>query len=111
MSKRAATAKRAMKSGSTALTRPAGPSAPWQVGTAYLVRTVTNYLCGRLTWVGPAELVLEDAAWVADTGRYSSALAEGRLGEVEPIPGPVIVGRGSVVDAAKWTHALPLALK
>lgn len=84
---------------------------PWRIGVAYMVRTVTHYLCGRLTWAGPQELVLEDAAWVADTGRYSDALAKGALTEVEPIPGPVVIGRAAIVDAAIWTHALPLGRK
>ena len=87
------------------------PSAPWRVGQAYLIRTVTHYLVGRLVWAGPAELVLEDAAWVADTGRYSVALAKGALNEVEPIPGPVVVGRGAVVDAAVWSFPVPPAPK
>lgn len=97
--------------GGPALDLATGPSAPWRVGTAYLIRTVTHYLCGRLAWAGPQELVLEDAAWVADTGRYSDALSAGSLQEVEPIPGQVLVGRGAVVDAAVWTHALPLPRK
>ena len=87
------------------------PTGPWQVGTAYLVRTVTNYLCGRLVWAGPQELVLEDAAWIADTGRYSDALSSGSLREVEPIPGPVVIGRAAICDAAIWTHPLPLQRK
>jgi hypothetical protein len=95
----------------TEIVRHPNAEPPWEIGAAYLVRTVTNYLCGRLVWAGPTELVLEDAAWVADTGRYHEALATGKLNEVEPIPGPVILGRGSVVDAARWTHSLPIALR
>jgi hypothetical protein len=88
---------------------PTGPDAPWSVGTAYLIRTVTMYLIGRLDWVGPQELVLSDVAWVADAGRWHDALETGRLREVEPFLSPVILGRGAIVDATEWPHALPLA--
>jgi hypothetical protein len=88
-----------------------GADSPWKVGTAYLIRTVTMFVVGRLAWYGPQELVLTDAAWVADTGRFSDALASGHLSEVEPFPEAVIIGRGSIVDATVWTHALPLAQK
>ena len=86
-------------------------TAPWRVGTAYLIRTVTYHVVGRLVWVGPLELVLEDAAWVADSGRWNAALQSGQLSEVEPFPARVIVGRGSITDATEWTHLLPLAVK
>lgn len=80
---------------------------PWEVGTSYLIRTVTMTLTGRLVRVTPKELVLEDAAWIADTGRFHNALSTGSLAEVEPFESPVIVGRGAVIDATKWSHALP----
>jgi hypothetical protein len=81
---------------------------PYDVGKNYLVRTVTMILTGRLVEVGPQELVLEDAAWIADTERWADALAKGALREVEPYPaGRVIVGRGAVVDACVWQHDLP----
>lgn len=75
---------------------------PYKIGKPYLIRTVTMIITGKLTWVGSQELVLEEAAWIADTGRFSDALLDvGVLKEVEPFPkGDVIVGRGSIVDAA-----------
>jgi hypothetical protein len=43
---------------------------------------------------------LEDAAWIADTGRFADALKSGKFNEVEPFPdGQVIVGRGAIIDA------------
>ena len=48
------------------------------------------------------ELILEDAAWIADTGRFSDA-----INEVEPFPdGKVIVSRGALIDAVK-INSLP----
>ncbi len=76
--------------------------APWRIGQNYLIRTVTMIDTGRLVDVTPTELVLEDAAWIADTGRFSDSLKSCEFGEVEPFPdGRVIIGRGSVVDAVE----------
>lgn len=88
-------------------------TAPWCVGQCYLIRTVTYHVLGRLAWVGPTELVLEDASWVADSGRWHEALAKGVLSEVEPAPAPgaAIVGRGAIVDAYPWHHPLPRIAK
>lgn len=84
---------------------------PWQIGTCYLIRTVTMYYTGRLVSVSSQELVLEEAAWIADTGRYHDAIKTGKLNEIEPIIGSVIIGRGSVVDAVVWSHQLPTEQK
>ena len=84
-------------------------ASPYVIGRRYIIRTVTMTLTGRLTAVTAMELVLEDAAWVADTGRWSAALSTGVLEEVEPFPSghSVIVGRGALVDATEWQHPLP----
>ena len=84
---------------------------PWKVGTSYLVRTVTQFIVGRLVAVHDLELVFENASWVADTGRFHDALKTGALSEVEPFVAGVIVGRGSIVDATEWSHPLPTAQK
>jgi hypothetical protein len=83
-------------------------SHPYKIGTAYLIRGVTMYYTGRLISVSRQELVLEDAAWVADTGRYNEAVRKGTLGEVEPIVGHCIIGRGSIVDVVEWPNNVPL---
>ena len=76
----------------------------WEIGKNYLIRTVTMIDTGRLVAVTDHELVLEDAAWIADTGRYADAIA-GKIEflEVEPYPAGrrVIVGRGAVIDAVE----------
>ena len=78
-------------------------SAPYEVGKNYLIRTVTMILTGRVVSVGPQEIVLTDAAWIADTGRYAGAVANAEFSEVEPYPDnqEVIVGRASVIDATQ----------
>lgn len=85
---------------------------PFKIGANYFLRTVTHHLTGRLVSVGPHELVLEDAAWIADDGRFSDALVSGNFNEVEPFPpGQVIVGRGSLIDAVEISSALPRSQK
>ena len=74
-------------------------SHPYVIGQAYLIRTVTMIQTGRLCAVFPQELVLDEAAWIADTGRFATTLVSLDFLEVEPFPdGPVIVGRGAIVD-------------
>ena len=74
----------------------------WEIGENYLIRTVTMTLTGKLKIIGDKELVLSDAAWIADTGRFSEALEDqDKFNEVEPFKNDVIVGRGSIVDASK----------
>jgi hypothetical protein len=81
---------------------------PWQIGKCYLIRTCTMTLLGRLTAVWPQELQMSDASWIADTGRFHDAIADGpdELNEVEPM-GHIVIGRGAVVDAVIWDHELP----
>jgi len=83
----------------------------YQVGTAYLIRTLTMYWTGRLMAIYPSELVLEDAAWIADTGRWHEATCTENLVEVEPREGPVIINRKSIVDACEWATPLPRKAK
>ena len=74
----------------------------WEIGKNYLIRTVTMIDTGRLVAVTDHELVLEDAAWIADTGRFAQAVEKCEFGEVEPFPaGRVIIGRGAVIDAVQ----------
>lgn len=91
-----------------ALLKQEGDGHPYQIGKNYFIRTVTHHLTGRLVKVTSQELVLVDAAWIADDGRFHEALRDGKFSEIEPFPdGEVIVGRGSLIDATEWRHALP----
>ena len=75
---------------------------PWVIGKKYFIRTVTMHLTGELTSVTEKELVIKDAAWIADSGRFNEAIRDiTKCSEVEPFDKPVIVGRGSIVDATE----------
>lgn len=82
-----------------------------EVGSTVLIRTVTMAWTGRITALDEHFVRLEDAAWIADTGRFSTALSTGALNEVEAVKGPVLVGKGSIVDVCHWVHALPRETK
>ncbi len=85
------------------------PEHPFKVGANYFIRTVTHIDIGTLVGAGDKELVLVNASWIADTGRYAQAISDGTLDEVEPYPDglEVVIGRGAVIDACEWLHALP----
>ena len=88
------------------------PDHPYPVGENVFIRTVTHHYTGKLVKVYPNELVLTDAAWIAEDGRFNEALATGSFNEVEPYPeGEVIVTRGCIVDCTRWPRALPRAVK
>lgn len=79
----------------------------WEVGKAYLIRTVTHIDIGIVKAVGDKEILLSDCSWIADTGRYHQAINDGKLDEVEPYTSDVILGRGAIIDSTEWTHPLP----
>jgi hypothetical protein len=81
------------------------------VGKNVIVRTVTFHYTGKLVSAGDGWLTLEDAAWIADSGRWGAALASGSLDEVEPYPGTVFVSAGAVVDVSEWRHDLPRSVR
>jgi hypothetical protein len=84
---------------------------PFEEGKAYLIRTATMTDVGEVEGIYPGFLKLRNASWVADTGRFYDALKSGTLQEVEPFPDGCIVALGGIIDAAPWTHPLPLKQK
>lgn len=77
---------------------------PYTIGSNYFIRTVTHHYTGTLIKVFAQELVITDAAWIADDGRFSDALKSENFSEVEPFPdGEVIIGRGAILDACRIT--------
>lgn len=80
------------------------------VGQKLFIRTVTYHMTGKVTKRMGAFIQLEDAAWIADSGRFSTALKTGDLSEVEPV-GTMWVNLSSVVDFFPWKHALPKEVK
>lgn len=92
--------------------RIASPSHSFVLGQQVFIRTVTHYYTGRIVVVTDSDVGLEDAAWIADTGRFADALRDGigvKSGEVEPYPSGVrvFVSRGAIVDFCEHRARLP----
>ena len=85
---------------------------PFNIGAKYFIRTVTMNLTGILVSVGDKELVIKDAAWIADSGRFTQAIETGNFNEVEMFPrgNNVIIGRGSLIDATE-VNEIPTSQK
>jgi len=79
----------------------------WEIGQKYVIRTVTMIQIGRLIDITNNELIMEEASWIPDTGRWMNFLKNGEIEECEPFPDNIIIGRGSIIDATIWKHSLP----
>jgi hypothetical protein len=84
---------------------------PFIVGSSYFIRTVTIYLTGSVKAIVGKFLILEDACWIADTGRFSDAMEKGSFNEVEPYNDDVYVNIDTIVDAKPWGIVLPSSQK
>jgi hypothetical protein len=90
-------------------TPPPDLTAPLTSG-CWFIRTVTYHLIGRIVGRVDGFLLLKDASWVADSGRFMQAIKNGTLNEVEPV-GDAVVNIGTITDAFPWTHGLPSSQK
>ena len=80
-------------------------------GSSYYIRTVTYHNVGKV--VGETTdgfLLLKEASWVADSGRFMQAIKNGILEEVEPV-GEMMIAKSSIVDVFPWKHQLPTEQK
>ena len=82
-----------------------------EVGKNYFIRTVTMAHVGKVTGINSDELLLSDASWIADTGRFHDALKSGLFDEIEPFVNDVIVNRNSIIDITVFNHRLPTEQK
>lgn len=76
------------------------------VGKSWFFRTVTYHMTGRVKKIFGTFAVIEDAAWIADSGRFMQAIKDGKLSEVEPV-GDAVINLTTVVDFFPWKHDLP----
>jgi hypothetical protein len=82
-----------------------------EAGRKYFIRTVTHHYTGHCTKCTHDFIEINDAAWIADDGRFHNFLKTGDANEVEPFINPVRIPVGCVVDVTEWQHALPRTLK
>lgn len=87
-----------------------GAENPFIIGKAYLIRTVTYHMLGKIERISGNFLVLSEASWVADSGRFGTAISSGELNEIEYV-GDAIVSISAIADAFPWGHKIPKASK
>lgn len=80
------------------------------VGEKYFFRTVTYHLTGKVKKVIGNILELQDAAWIADSGRFMQCIKDGKVSEVEPV-GKAYINMQAVTDFFPWKHKLPTEQK
>lgn len=88
----------------------AGQEGPFEIGKAYLIRTVTYHQVGILKDIQDDFLIFKDASWVADSGRFSDCLTKGSFNEVEYV-GPMLINKTAIVDAFPWENKVPKETK
>ncbi len=83
------------------------------VGKSVFIRTVTHHYTGHVEAIANGFIWLNSAAWIADDGRFSQCIGEGKVNEVEPYPAELVVAVaiGSIIDVCAWSHSLPRAQK
>lgn len=79
---------------------------PFKIGEKYFIRTATFFQLGRLKEICGKWLILEDAAWIADTGRFHEFLKDGKCNEYEAFVDNVFIPIDSVIDITIWSHSL-----
>lgn len=84
------------------------PPLPFEIGKSYLLRTITMVDVGRVTKICGKFIIMEDASWIADTGRFFECLRKSDVFiEVEPFAHPIMVNTDAIVDATLWPYQLP----
>lgn len=87
-----------------------GGSCPFVVGESYFIRA-TFHATGRVKEIKGHFVVLEEAAWIADSGRFADFIA-GKIqaNEIEPVD-ECIVNMFDITDAFPWKNKLPRTQK
>jgi len=85
---------------------------PFELGKSYLIRTVTMVDVGRVTKVTRHFIVMDNASWIADTGRFGECLkGPDEFKEIEPFPYQIYINLDSIIDATPWPFTLPTKSK
>lgn len=82
------------------------------VGKAFFFRTVTYHIVGKVEKIlkNSKILVLSDASWIADSGRFMNFIQTGNANEVEPI-GEWFINLDTVVDFGQFKHSIKMDQK
>lgn len=80
-----------------------------KLGENICVRTVTMLYTGRLVAEDDKTLYIDQATWIADSGRYKDFVEQGMVSECEPYPAELIVriNKDTIVDDHDFNSPLP----
>jgi len=70
-----------------------------------------NPSVGRLKEIKGGFMILEDGSWVADWGKFSTAINKDELNEIEKVDSDIYIPLNSIADSFDWNHALPKTTK
>jgi hypothetical protein len=90
----------------SALMGPKKRATPFKVGDSLFIRTVTLYYTGKVKEIVGGWVVLQDAAWIADTGRFHDFIKDGKCNEYEGFIHDVKIPMDSIIDVTEWQHSL-----
>lgn len=76
------------------------------IGKKFFIRAIPFHWVGKVKARLGDFLELEQASWVADSGRFMQAIKEGKLSEVEPV-GQSFINIKAICDFIPWKHNLP----
>ena len=76
------------------------------IGKKLFIRAIPFHWVGKVKFRVGDFLELEQASWVADSGRFMQAIKDGKLKEVEPV-GQAFVNIKAICDFIPWNHCLP----
>lgn len=80
------------------------------VGKQFFFRTVTYHMVGKVVKLLGKFVQLEQASWIADSGRFMQAVKTGSFNEIEPV-GTCWVNLDSVTDFFPAKYKLPTEQK
>ena len=87
-----------------------GSDCPFIIGKPYFIRTVTYHMLGKIEKISGNFLILSEASWIADSGRFSTAILKGELSEAEYVD-DAIISMTAIVDAFPWSSKMPKETK
>lgn len=79
----------------------------FEIGKNYYIETLTKYWVGKVVSLSATEVVLQGAAWIADTGLFTDFLRDGKAQNLEvEIVGDWQIPVALITGASPWKHKL-----
>ncbi len=82
-----------------------------KIGDKVFIRTLTYHYIGEVVEETAEAIILDKTVWVADSGRFTEAIAEGSLNEFEIIGLITPIIKNNMVDIIPWNHDIPTQRK